>query len=119
MAKLRQILLVKTADSSQNGDDFDERPAQTVADIVPLGTVSEVIDALRDFNTAPDGTPESAHVLYGPGFIAQLPMVGARDPVGQILLSVSEEDSAWPVLANICARLRWKLMDPSSGRMFG
>lgn len=118
MPKLRQILLVKTPDHGGD-DDADDRPAPTAADLVPLGTMTEIIDALRDFNTAPDGSPESIHVLYGPGFIAQLPMVGPRDPVGQVLLSVSEEDTAWPVLANICVQLRWKLMDPSSGRMFG
>jgi hypothetical protein len=58
-------------------------------------------------------------VLFGPGFSGQLPLVGPNDDVGQVLVSISEDEIAWPVLFNICRQLGWKLMDPTSGRMFG
>ena len=80
-----------------------------------------MLDALRLFNTTPDGseTPESFGVLYGPGLIAQMPMADRNDPIMQVAISMTEEDIAWPVIMRMCSRLGWKMMDPSSGRTFG
>lgn len=120
VAKMRTVLLVKVADPVIGGDDDGGEVRQpSMLDAVPLGSMGEVVELLRDFNVAPDGAPDSPGVLYGPGFTLQLPMVGPDDPVAQALVSIGEEETAWPVLARLCVKLRWKLMDPSSGRMFG
>lgn len=116
VAKTRQILLVKILRT-----DEDEGDAPSILNSIPLGTQQQVIDALSVFNTAPDGSkdPESFGVMHGPGFIAQLPMTGPKDPVSQIAISIQEEEIAWPVLSRVCKRLNWMMMDPGSGRTFG
>lgn len=116
MAKARQILLVNILRT-----DEDEDEAPSLLNSVPLGSYAQVVEALAALNTAPDGSkdPESFGVLYGPGFIVQLPMVGPKDPVSQVVVSLDEEDIAWPVLSRICRRLGWMMMDPASGRTFG
>ena len=118
LAKSRQILLVRTL-GRPTSDEDDEVRVPMPEEMTPLGRMSEVIDALRDFNTAPDGARDTAGVVFGPGFSGQLPLVGMNDDVGQVLVSISEDEIAWPVLFNICRQLGWKLMDPTSGRMFG
>ena len=53
---------------------------------------------------------------------AEKPMVSklvVKRRVMQVAISMTEEDVAWPVIMRICKRLGWKMMDPSSGRMFG
>ncbi|RMH28758.1 MAG: hypothetical protein D6693_03285 [Planctomycetota bacterium] len=84
-----------------------------------LGTRREVLRGLAAFNTAPDGDPDTPGVAYGPGFRVELPFVGDRDPVTQALLTITEEDNAWPVLIRMCKRTGWRLMDAESGRTFG
>lgn len=114
MSRSRQILLVKIA-----ATDDDETPS--ILNSLPLGKFSSVVAQLANFNTTPDGSSsvESFGVLYGPGFILQLPMVGSNDPVSQVIVTMHEEDIAWPVLMRICRTLSWKMMDPQSGRTFG
>ncbi|MDX2115561.1 MAG: hypothetical protein SFZ24_08065 [Planctomycetota bacterium] len=114
MARARQILLVKLLKS-------DEEEAPSILSSVPLGTLRQVQATLSEFNTSADGSnsPETFGVLYGPGFLVQLPMVGPADPVSQVIVSLHEEDIAWPVLVRICRTLGWKMMDPQSGRTFG
>lgn len=96
------------------GEDSDAPP-----DLVPLGTYREVVRQLADYNTASDGSPESLGLLYGPGLTVELPMVEPNQDVNQIAISLTEEDTAWPVLVRICRRLKWKMMDPATGRQFG
>lgn len=116
VAKSRQIVLIKLL-APEDGDEAQP----SVLNSIPLGTRDQVIDALSAFNTTSDGSdsPESFGLLYGPGLIVQLPMVGPQDPVMQVAVSLQEEDIAWTVLARICRRLNWKMMDPASGRTFG
>lgn len=132
MGSSRSILLVKLlpheepAESASDGDtvDLDQDEAAAFAasaalNQISLGSRGEVASQLAQFNTKPDGSPLSPGVLYGPGIVAQLPMVGDGDPVMQVLVSISEDSIAWPVLFRVCDRLGWTLMDPSTGRTFG
>ena len=114
----RQIALIKILD--EDGDD-DSGGASTggVLDSVPLGTYDEVVEAFSDYNTAPDGSNESIGVLFGPGYTVQLPFVDRKDPVMQVLVSIEDDESAWPVLTRVCKGLNWKMLDPSTGRTFG
>lgn len=97
--------------------------------MVPLGTCREIIAALSKCNVGPDGsgnegvgeTPGMA-TLYGPGCVVELPTGGAldgRDELSQAMVTVTDEDFAWPVLSRLCKANSWKMMDPESGRMFG
>ncbi|MCA9309786.1 MAG: hypothetical protein KDA21_01170 [Phycisphaerales bacterium] len=117
MARNRQILLVKLLDMDPDEDGGDG--ANTMLNSVPLGTYRQIQDLVADSNVAPDGSPESVGILYGPGITLQLPMVGPDDPVVQVMVSLDEEEIAWPVLTRLCRRLGWKMLDPDSGRTFG
>lgn len=87
----------------------------------PLGTIAEVSDALAAFNTAPDGSKRideaSTVVLHGPGLVVELPM--GLDRVTQGLVTLIDEDVAWPVLMRLVKSLPWKLLDLETGRSFG
>lgn len=86
----------------------------------PLGTARSVVEALARFNTATDGAPSKAigmTRLHGPGFIVEFP--DAQPSVAQAMITVLEEDTAWPVLVRICKVLGWKMIDLESGRSFG
>ncbi len=113
----RSILLVKLLKNDE--DEADAGAA--VLNMVSLGSYKQVVRLLEQFNTAPDGSrsPESAGVLFGPGITVQMPMVGPDDPVTQVVVSLNEEDMAFPVLLRVCRMLGWKMMDPASGRTFG
>lgn len=114
MARSRQIILVKVLDVGG-----EESPS--ILNTIPLGAYRQVAAQLGHFNTSPDGSKDSDSfgVLYGPGFMLQLPMIGPDDPVSQVIVTMTEEDMAWPVLTRICRALSWKMMDPHSGRTFG
>lgn len=85
-----------------------------------LGTRRDIVNQLRPFNTAPDGSGGTAGaILHGPGIIVQLPMIGEDDAVNQLLVTLNDESAAWPVLERLCRMLQWKMMDPQSGRTFG
>jgi len=115
VAKLsRQVLLVNLLKT-------EEEDVPSVLNSVPLGSYKKVQKALEDFNTYPDGSnsPENYGLLFGPGLIVQMPMVGPEDPIMQIAVSMQEEDIAWPVLMRICKKLGWRMMDPQTGRSFG
>ncbi|MEM1423148.1 MAG: hypothetical protein AAGH64_04000 [Planctomycetota bacterium] len=109
----RSVLLVKLLESD------DEESPSTAADAVALGSAREVKELLAQFNLAEDGSSEGAGMLYGPGIIANMPMVGPDDPVMQLLVTMQEEDMAWAVLPRVCRTLGWKMMDPRTGRTFG
>jgi hypothetical protein len=43
----------------------------------------------------------------------------AADEVGQIMISISDEEIAWPVLQRMTKALGWMLVDLDTGRSFG
>lgn len=115
MAKKRTVILLKSG------------PAPGA--IEPLGSLSSLRAALANFNVAPDGSGPrgmgerlGTGVFFGPGMVMEVPL-GADDPpdpdIAQVLVSVTDEDFAWPVLMRICKANQWKMMDPDSGRTFG
>lgn len=121
MARLRTILLIRVLedDAEAQGNQGMDPATAAVLNAVPLGTVREIGSTMARFNIAPDGTPTTSNVYYGPGVIAQLPFLGPDDPVQQVLVSLVEDDVAWPVLIRLCKAVGWKMMDPESGRTFG
>ncbi|MFI4853434.1 MAG: hypothetical protein ACIAQF_00470 [Phycisphaerales bacterium JB065] len=116
MGSTRSILLVKVLESE---DPEGEAAGSAALRTVSLGRLEEVQKLLLQFNCSGDGSPSGSNVIYGPGVVLQMPMVDRDDPVNQILVSLSEDSVAWPVLTRICRVLGWKMMDPSSGRTFG
>jgi hypothetical protein len=106
MPRRRQLVLVK--------------PAEKPGDSAPLGSVRQVRDTLGRFNTASDGSIDPAgglEVLHGPGLTCEL--ASAVEPVKQVLVTVTDEDIAWPVLSRLCKAAQWKMMDIDTGRTFG
>ena len=114
MSRSRQILLVKVLKT-------EDEDVPSILNAVALGPYKKVESDLGRFNTYPDGSRnvDSFGVLYGPGFMLQMPMVGPNDPVSQVIVTMQEEDVAWPVLLRICKHLGWRMMDQQSGRTFG
>lgn len=85
----------------------------------PLGSLQAVLDTLARFNTAPDGSPSEGMgtlTLYGPGLVVHVPT--ATEAITQVLVSVTEEELAWPVLSRLCRAARWAMMDAETGRTF-
>lgn len=85
----------------------------------PLGTRAEIKRLLADFNTAPDGGKESSlglERLHGPGFVVDLPT--SIDEPMQVMASINDDETAWPVLSRICRKLGWSMTDAESGRKF-
>lgn len=86
----------------------------------PLGTHKEVKAALASFNTGLDGGPPKAstsEVLHGPGMVVELPTT--TELVQQAMVTMTDDDIAWPVLERLCRVLKWKLVDLETGRSFG
>jgi hypothetical protein len=86
----------------------------------PLGSLREVLETLSRFNTAPDGGARNGAptaILHGPGMVIELPT--AVEEIRQALVTLLDEDMAWPVLTRLCQTLSWRMMDPESGRSFG
>jgi hypothetical protein len=105
MASARQIVLIPASADADNG--------------ATLGPKDQFLDAIAQYNTAPDTSPETMGVAFGPGFRLELPFVADSDPINQALITVTEEDNAWPVLFRMCRENDWRLLDPESGRTFG
>jgi len=107
MAKKRQLVL--TRPPALKGDPT----------VVPLGQKKEVLSALAIYNTAPDGSKRNTgmEVLWGPGMVMEFP--AAADEVGQVMVTVSDEEIAWPVLQRMTKALGWMLVDLETGRSFG
>jgi hypothetical protein len=84
-----------------------------------LGTKRELLRSLLPFNTAQDGSTEGFSMIWGPGIRIDLPFVDEKDTISQVMVTVLEEDYAWPVLTRLCRELGWVMMDPDSGRTFG
>lgn len=109
MAKKRQLVLFKLTDP--------DRPNSGYAD---LGDEASLITLLAPFNTAPDGSPRrtsGTQVLHGPGIVIEY--ATTQDTIRQAIVSVVDQDIAWPVLSRICKTLGWKLQDMDSGQTFG
>jgi len=107
MAKRRQLALMSLSKSPEGGAS-------------PLGTMRQVEGLLAPFNTAPDGGPTGqmgTRRLHGPGMVVDLP--SSQEQVTQALVTMIEEDIAWPVLSRMCKALQWKMVDLESGRSFG
>lgn len=107
----RQLILVKPEPGAEPG---------TVGQMQPMGRVGSISTELVTYNTSPDGSRGSAlgtERLYGPGFTMQLPTT--TDTVTQIMVSVSEQDTAWPVLSRICRAMGWRMQDMETGAVFG
>jgi len=107
MAKKRQLVLT--------------RPPAVKGDLTmaPLGSRKDVVAALALYNTAPDGSKRNTgmEVLWGPGMVLEFP--AAADEVNQVMISVSDEEIAWPVLQRLSKALGWMMVDLESGRSFG
>jgi len=103
----RQIILFQPKD-----------PEAEMPGMAEIGSPGSVERRLRPFNIAPDGAKGAIGTLslYGPGMVIEMPI--AADEVNQLMASVDDEETAWPVLARLCRELGWKLMDPDSGRTF-
>ncbi|MBS0190964.1 MAG: hypothetical protein U0573_03590 [Phycisphaerales bacterium] len=123
MAKKRQIVLMKGSLTGVAALAAGTRatPARQDSQGGPMGTAKEVKAILAQYNTAPDGAPRSAslgtEVLHGPGLIIELPT--NQEEVTQALVTVIDDDIAWPVLSRVCKAAGWKMMDVETGRVFG
>ena len=78
-----------------------------------IGARAELLDQLSHYNTAPE-SGDADDILYGPGIRIELP---PGDPINQLLLSVTEEEIAWPVMLRLCRDFHWSILDPNTGRM--
>jgi hypothetical protein len=82
--------------------------------MAPLGSRAELLESLSALNTSPERTGED--VLFGPGLELHLPP--GQDPILQMLMTVSDHDIAWIAVQEIARKLRWKILDPQTGRDF-
>jgi hypothetical protein len=99
----------------------------------PLGSLREVRDSLSSSNIAPDGSGPGGYgermgtgLFFGPGMVLEVPLMeepdshrGEGPEVRQVLVTITDEDFAFPVLMRLCKRNHWQMMDPESGRTFG
>jgi hypothetical protein len=65
-------------------------------------------------------------VFHGPGMVLEVALTedpasnrGAGPDIRQVLVSLTDEDFAFPVLMRLCKNNGWQMMDPDSGRSFG
>lgn len=86
-----------------------------------LGTVLAVLGALARYNTGTDGTVtkngSGAVMMYGPGMVME--MVPIDGEVKQVMVTMTDDDFAFPVLMRLCREQRWTMLDPETGRRFG
>ena len=80
--------------------------------MAPIGSREEILNLLASYNTAPENDDES--ILFGPGIRIELPP--DQDPVPQMVLSVVEDEIAWLVIMRLAKELKWKILDPMTGR---
>ena len=120
VAKKRSLVLLNPGSGGSDG-------------ATPLGSLREVRDALGNCNIAPDGSGPHGYgermgtgVFFGPGMVLEVPFNddpsinrGEGPEVRQVLVTVTDEDFAFPVLMRLCKRNHWQMMDAESGRTFG
>jgi len=95
--------------------------------MTPMGTFQEVAHTLANHNASPDGSGPAGYgaapgmaVVFGPGFVAEIPGdASPRTEVSQVMVTVSDDDFAWPVLSRMCKAVGWRMVDPDTGRSFG
>lgn len=107
VSKKRQFVLMATLTSPGGG-------------MAALGNAAAVKDILANYNTAPDGGPRKSlgtEMLHGPGMVMDIPT--SSESIAQVMVSVTDEEIAWPVLSRLCKEREWKLVDLESGRTFG
>ena len=84
----------------------------------PLGTLKQVEQTLARFNTAPDGALGKASMglltMYGPGMIVEIPT--GNDEISQLMVTMTDDDFAFPVLMRLCREQKWTLMAPETGQ---
>jgi hypothetical protein len=78
----------------------------------PLGPRRQVLEELFLCNTGPERAGDD--VLYGPGYMLEL--TPGQDPVTQMLLTITEDEIGWLALMRVAKKLRWKILDPNTGR---
>jgi hypothetical protein len=103
------VVILKSVDPADDAD----------GGLPPMGTKDEVLDQLARFNTAPDGAkPKNADqivmTIYGPGMFVELAV--QDDEVKQLMVTMTDEDFAFPVLTRACRVYKWTLMDPETGQ---
>lgn len=122
MARKRTLILIRSAP-----------PGESSGGLLALGALRDVRAALGQCNISPDGSGPHGYgerlgtgVLFGPGMVLEIPLSeeptsnrGAGPEISQVLVSVTDEDFAFPVLMRLCKLNSWKMMDPDSGRTFG
>lgn len=89
----------------------DTDPPKANGALTPIARRKEVVRELAAWNTAPE--VDDGEILYGPGLEIELP---PDDPVTQMLMTVTDEDIAWVVILKMAKELKWRLLDPMSGR---
>jgi hypothetical protein len=95
-------------------------PEDPASGVKPMGSEGEFIASLAPFNTAPDGSPVrrgGTQVLHGPGIVIEY--ADTHEQINQAILTVVDQDIAWPVLVRLCRSLGWKMQDIESGQVFG
>lgn len=109
MAK-RSLVIVKTVDPADEGEGL---PA--------LGSMDEVLEMLGNFNTAPDGgkAGEGSEAIglvraYGPGMYAEL--MENDGEVRQVMVTMTDDDFAFPVLVRLCRSHHLTMLDTNSGQ---
>ncbi|MBX3365052.1 MAG: hypothetical protein KF866_09830 [Phycisphaeraceae bacterium] len=91
-----------------------------VTDMLPMGSLREVMEAFASFNTAEDGSGRKSGgmtILHGPGIVVEIPELDGK--VMQVLVTVKDEDLAWSVLWRLSRKHGWRMMDPNTGQTFG
>lgn len=85
----------------------------------PLGSPAEFEATVANFNIAPDGAERNTGTLplFGPGIVVEVAL--GQDTLNQALITVIDQDIAWPVLSRLCRSNGWKMMDAATGQTFG
>lgn len=111
MSRSRNILILKTTDPAH--DDAEGMPA--------LGTIEELAGIFGRYNTASDNGVRadgslSGTMMHGPGMYLEIFSDDARAPVRQVMVTMTDQDFAFPVLTRMAREQGWTLLDPESGQ---
>ncbi|MEL7472683.1 MAG: hypothetical protein AAGK04_05135 [Planctomycetota bacterium] len=100
----RQLVLLNPSDDGAMGS---------------LGSPRAFEETVRPFNIAPDGAERKTGTLplFGPGVVLEIAL--GQEQLAQALITVIDQDIAWPVLSRLCRELKWKMMDAATGQTFG
>jgi hypothetical protein len=105
--RTRHIVIMKNVD-----------PAHAEEGMPTIGSLAEVRAVLDRYNTGTDGTDSpnalGSMVLYGPGMVLEILADGG--PVRQIMVTMTDDDFAFPVLTRVCREQKWTLLDPETGQ---